>query len=210
LKDVVHRNGLKISLAEVDAALADLPGAVESACFGLPDEATGERVAVAVRPREGCEPRLDAVTLHLQSAGIAVRKLPEQLVVWRDPLPRTASGKIVRSRLATESSGKTSQLAPRLGDPPCFRMRRDPVLPTPEDHVAIADLLARYCLALDADDVESWVDLFLPDARYEVYGRSFDGHEGLRRMIGAAPGGLHLGGPPVIEMTGADRAHDHA
>lgn len=80
------------------------------------------------------------------------------------------------------------------------------MLPTPEDHVAIADLLARYCLALDRDDVDGWVALFMPDARYEVYGRSFDGHEGLRRMIRAAPGGLHLGGAPVIEMTGTDRA----
>lgn len=78
--------------------------------------------------------------------------------------------------------------------------------PTPEDQVAIADLLARYCLTLDMNDVEAWVDLFLPDARYEVYGRCWDGHEGLRQMMGAAPGGLHLGGPPVIEMTGSDRA----
>ena len=80
------------------------------------------------------------------------------------------------------------------------------MLPTPEDHVAIADLLARYCLALDTGDTEGWVALFVPEARYEVYGRSFDGHEGLRRMIGAAPGGLHLGGPPVIEMTSPDHA----
>lgn len=80
------------------------------------------------------------------------------------------------------------------------------MLPNPEDHVAIADLLARYCLALDADDVDRWVDLFLPDARYEAYGQSFEGHDGLRRMIREAPGGLHLGGPPVIEMTAPDRA----
>jgi hypothetical protein len=80
------------------------------------------------------------------------------------------------------------------------------VLPTPEDQVAISHLLARYCLTLDTDDVEGWVSLFLPDACYEVYGRSFDGHEGLRKMMGGAPGGLHLGGPPVVEMTAPDRA----
>src|SRR5574338_625739 len=68
------------------------------------------------------------------------------------------------------------------------------VRPTPEDHVAICDLLARYCLALDAGDVDGWVALFTPDARYEVYGRSFEGHAGLRRMLSGAPGGLHLGG----------------
>lgn len=78
--------------------------------------------------------------------------------------------------------------------------------PTAEDHVAIVELLARYCLALDTDDIDGWVNLFMPDASFGVYGRSFDGHEGLRRMMREAPGGLHLGGPPVIEMTGPDRA----
>lgn len=74
------------------------------------------------------------------------------------------------------------------------------MLPTPEDHIAITDLIARYCLTLDRDDVEAWVALFAADATYEVYGRAFEGHDGLRRMLAAAPGGLHLGGPPVIEM----------
>ncbi len=77
---------------------------------------------------------------------------------------------------------------------------------TPDDQVAITDLLARYCLTLDFDDVDGWVGLFTPDAKYEVYGRSFDGHEGLRRMMEAAPGGLHLGGPPVIDMIDGDHA----
>jgi 3-phenylpropionate/cinnamic acid dioxygenase small subunit len=81
-----------------------------------------------------------------------------------------------------------------------------PLKPSPEDHVAITDLFARYCLALDLDDVDAWVALFTPDARYEVYGRSFEGHDGLRRMMKGAPGGLHLGGPPVIEMVDRDRA----
>jgi hypothetical protein len=84
--------------------------------------------------------------------------------------------------------------------------QEDPVLPTPEDRVAICDLLARYCLTLDTDDVDGWVALFVPDAQYDVYGRSFAGHEGLRQMLAGAPRGLHLGGPPVIEMTGPDRA----
>jgi uncharacterized protein (TIGR02246 family) len=78
--------------------------------------------------------------------------------------------------------------------------------PSPEDHVAITDLLARYCLTLDVDDVDGWVELFTPDAQYLVYGRSWDGQDGLRKMMRAAPRGLHLGGPPVIDMNGADEA----
>lgn len=80
------------------------------------------------------------------------------------------------------------------------------MLPSPEDHVAISDLLARYCLTLDTDDVEGWVSLFTPEASYEVYGRVFSGHEGLRAMMGAAPGGLHLGGQAVIDMLADNRA----
>src|SRR5262245_20920964 len=80
------------------------------------------------------------------------------------------------------------------------------VLPSPEDHVAISDLMARYCLTLDVEDVEGWVSLFTPDASFEVYGRSWNGHDGLRKMATAAPGGLHLGGPPVIDMIDRDHA----
>jgi hypothetical protein len=80
------------------------------------------------------------------------------------------------------------------------------MLPTAEDHVAITDLLARYCLALDLGDVEGWIELFTPTARYEVYGRAFEGYLDLRAMLQAAPGGLHLGGPPTIEMIDRDRA----
>jgi hypothetical protein len=80
------------------------------------------------------------------------------------------------------------------------------MITTPDDHVAISDLMARYCLTLDLDDVEGWVALFTPDATYQVYGRSFDGHDGLRKMLSGAPGGLHLGGPPVIDMIDRDHA----
>jgi 3-phenylpropionate/cinnamic acid dioxygenase small subunit len=77
---------------------------------------------------------------------------------------------------------------------------------TPEDDAEIRNLLARYCLLLDQDDVEQWVQLFTPDATYSVYGRAFVGHEGLRKMMSAAPGGLHLGGPPAIEAVDDDHA----
>jgi ABC-type cobalamin transport system permease subunit len=54
---------------------------------------------------------------HLVTAGVAVRKLPEQLVVWDRPLPRTASGKVVRSRLAVESAALPSTCADRVARP---------------------------------------------------------------------------------------------
>jgi 3-phenylpropionate/cinnamic acid dioxygenase small subunit len=75
-----------------------------------------------------------------------------------------------------------------------------------EDHAEIRNLLGRYCLLLDHDDVEGWVGLFTPDATFDVYGRTFEGHDGLRRMLSGAPGGLHLGGAVAIDMVGDDHA----
>jgi acyl-CoA synthetase (AMP-forming)/AMP-acid ligase II len=100
LKEIVNRNGLKISLAEIDAALSDLRGAKESAGFAVPDTTTGERLAVAVVAMPGAMVTLDDVVDHLLERGVARRKLPEQLVVHQDALPRTTSGKVIRARLA--------------------------------------------------------------------------------------------------------------
>lgn len=74
--------------------------------------------------------------------------------------------------------------------------------PTPDDHVEIVDLLARYCLALDRHDLDAWVSLFAADAQYLAFGRTFEGHEGLRAMMEGAPRGLHLGGLPSIDVDG--------
>ncbi|WP_232425401.1 class I adenylate-forming enzyme family protein [Pseudofrankia inefficax] len=114
LKELVNRNGLKVSLTEIDAALAALPGVVEYASFGMPDPDTGERLAVAVLADEGVTITLDDVIEYLLGQGLAKRKLPEQLVRWDGPLPRTASGKVVRSRLVMEAPAKAGDLAPRL------------------------------------------------------------------------------------------------
>jgi 3-phenylpropionate/cinnamic acid dioxygenase small subunit len=78
--------------------------------------------------------------------------------------------------------------------------------PTGDEYAAISNLLAHYCLSLDHDDIETWVSLFTNNASFNVYGRSFDGHEGLRKMTAAAPKGLHLGGPPKILMHDANTA----
>jgi acyl-CoA synthetase (AMP-forming)/AMP-acid ligase II len=117
LKEVVNRNGLKIAPAEIDGGLAGLGHVVEYATFGLPDPETGERLVVALRPEAGVRITLDEVCTHLRNEGIATRKLPEQLVVWDEPLPRTASGKVVRTQLAMASAAKASDYAERLRTP---------------------------------------------------------------------------------------------
>ncbi len=71
-----------------------------------------------------------------------------------------------------------------------------------DDHAAIRELIAAYALALDAGDIEGCVELFTADAQFLVYGRSFDGHDGIRKMFQDAPRGLHLTGVSRIDVHG--------
>lgn len=73
---------------------------------------------------------------------------------------------------------------------------------TVDDRVAIRELIADYALALDAGDVDGCVQLFTADAHFLVYGRSYDGHEGIRKMFQDAPRGLHLTGVSRIDIRG--------
>jgi acyl-CoA synthetase (AMP-forming)/AMP-acid ligase II len=116
LKEVVNRNGFKISLAEIDSAMLGMPEVEESASFALPDAATGERLAVAIVRKQGTLTDLNDVVTYLQGAGVATRRLPEELVIWDEPLPRTRSGKIVRSRLVIDAPSKPSIVTARLRD----------------------------------------------------------------------------------------------
>jgi acyl-CoA synthetase (AMP-forming)/AMP-acid ligase II len=114
LKETVSRKGLKISLSEIDDIVRGLPGAQEAAAFGLPDPETGERLVIALRPQVCAEFDFDAVIGWLLAAGLAKWKLPEQVVLWDGPLPRTQSGKVQRRVLAEGAERRTSLLAPRL------------------------------------------------------------------------------------------------
>lgn len=114
LKEVVARKGLKISLPEIDEAVRGFPAALESATYSVPDAETGERLVLAIRAESKDAISYDAVSEFLLEGGLARWKLPEQIVMWEEPLPRTASGKILRDRLATDGAGKITFFAPRL------------------------------------------------------------------------------------------------
>lgn len=66
------------------------------------------------------------------------------------------------------------------------------------DRSAIEDLLAKYVLGLDADDLEAVVDLFVPGGAFNTYGRTFVVPDSFRRMLHSAPKGMHLAGRSLI------------
>lgn len=73
------------------------------------------------------------------------------------------------------------------------------------DELAVRRLLDEYCLRLEVNDFEEWLDLFTDDTVYEVYRRELRGRDAVRDMLSKAPHGVHLGGAMRITLDG-DRA----
>jgi len=110
-KDIIIRGGENVSALEVEELVLRLPGVAEVAVVAAPDPRLGEHACAFVRPRSGSElPTLDAVRAHLDAAGLARQKWPEELRAI-DEFPRTPSGKVqkfaLRDRLRREADGLT-------------------------------------------------------------------------------------------------------
>ncbi|WP_319435836.1 class I adenylate-forming enzyme family protein [Mycobacterium sp. RTGN5] len=114
LRDIVIRNGLKIPVAEVEEAINLLAGVRHSAGYSVPDPTTGERLVVAVEVDPESDLTLGVVIESLTLAGLPKYKLPEELVIWDEPLPVNANGKVERTKLEAGSQGRPRQSAARL------------------------------------------------------------------------------------------------
>ena len=73
------------------------------------------------------------------------------------------------------------------------------------DELAVRRVLDEYCLRLEANQFDDWLDLFTEDSIYEVYKLTLCGHEGIKEVLSRAPHGTHIGGPARITIEG-DRA----
>jgi acyl-CoA synthetase (AMP-forming)/AMP-acid ligase II len=118
LKEIIIRNGLNVSLLEVEQAARALPGIADAAAYGVADPSTGERLALAVRPNLGSSVDLDEVVAGLRAGGLATRSLPEELVIWDEPFPLTRTEKLSRPALAEQAGDRPRYVAARLADPP--------------------------------------------------------------------------------------------
>jgi len=95
--DMVISGGVNIYPAEIEAALATMPGVHDCAVFGIPDAEFGESLAAAIQPDAGATLDADAVRAWL-NARIADYKVP-RVVEFHAQLPREESGKIFKRHL---------------------------------------------------------------------------------------------------------------
>jgi acyl-CoA synthetase (AMP-forming)/AMP-acid ligase II len=101
-KDIVIRAGENISCTEVENVVYAYPHTYECACFGLPHPRLGEELAVAVYPKPGCAFDPEDLRRHV-GEHLAAFKVPSQVFVFTEPLPRNASGKLLRRALRDQA-----------------------------------------------------------------------------------------------------------
>ena len=97
-KDMVLRAGENIYSAEVEASIYELVQIHECAVFGLPHERLGEEVACVIMLKPGMTLNADEVRAHV-AKNLAGFKVPSRIAFVLEPLPRNASGKILKREL---------------------------------------------------------------------------------------------------------------
>ena len=84
--------------AEVESALEAHPGVLEAAVIGRDDPGWGQAVTAIVVPRPGWPVDREQLREHCR-AQLAPFKVPREIELREQPLPRTRSGKLQRGKL---------------------------------------------------------------------------------------------------------------
>jgi long-chain acyl-CoA synthetase len=100
IKDLIIRGGENIGCGQVESALLMYPDVREAAVYAVPDERLGEEVGATVYGAPG----LDVAALRtFLEANLARFEVPRYITLTYAPLPRTASGKILKRELREEA-----------------------------------------------------------------------------------------------------------
>ncbi len=98
--DVIKSSGYRIGPFEIESVIMELPYVVECGVSAVPDEVRGQVVKASIVLTKGTEPT-EALKKEIQDyvkQHTAPYKYP-RVVVFRDELPKTISGKIQRNKL---------------------------------------------------------------------------------------------------------------
>jgi long-chain acyl-CoA synthetase len=98
IKDMIITGGENVYPAEVENAVHGHPHVAEVAVIGVPDEIWGESVKAIVVAKPGVTPDADDIIAFTRER-IAHFKAPRSVDFLATPLPRSASGKILRREL---------------------------------------------------------------------------------------------------------------
>ena len=100
IKDLVIRGGENIGCGEVEAALLEHPAVLEASVYAVPDERLGEEVGATFYSQDDLD---ESELQQFLSQRLAKFKIPKYLQNQRVPLPRTASGKILKREIREQA-----------------------------------------------------------------------------------------------------------
>ena len=103
-KDMIIAGGYNIYPREIDEVLYEHPKIADAVAVGIADEYRGETVKAFIVPKEG-ETITEEEVLEFCKVKLAPYKRPK-LVEFREPLPKSAVGKILRQILRAEEEAK--------------------------------------------------------------------------------------------------------
>ena len=106
-KDMILVSGFNVYPNELEDVLATLPGVLQCAAIGIPDEKSGESIKVFVVVKPGATLTKEQVMQHMHD-NLTGYKRP-RYVEFRDSLPTTNVGKILRRELRDEELKKAGQ-----------------------------------------------------------------------------------------------------
>ncbi|HEY2707634.1 MAG TPA: class I adenylate-forming enzyme family protein [Caulobacteraceae bacterium] len=100
IKDLIIRGGENIGCGQVEAAMVLHPQVFEAAVYGVPDERLGEEVGATIH----ADPAINVEALkNFLGEHLARFEVPRYIRLADEPLPRTASGKILKRELRAEA-----------------------------------------------------------------------------------------------------------
>lgn len=103
-KDMILVSGFNVYPNELEDVMASLPGVLQSAAIGIPDEKTGELIKVFIVVKPGMTLTKEQVMAHMR-ANLTAYKAPK-IIEFRESLPTTNVGKILRRELRDEELKK--------------------------------------------------------------------------------------------------------
>ena len=103
-KDMILVSGFNVYPNELEDVLAGLPGVVQCAAIGVPDEKSGEVIKLFIVVKPGMTLTKEQVMEHMR-ANVTGYKVPRH-IEFRDALPTTNVGKILRRELRDEEMKK--------------------------------------------------------------------------------------------------------
>ncbi|MDT5008908.1 MAG: hypothetical protein QOH57_525 [Mycobacterium sp.] len=101
--DTIIRGGENIAPAEVEEVLVEHPSVRDVAVVGVEDEQWGQIIVAVVVPAESTVPDPEELRAHVRKS-LRGSRTPDR-VVFRDELPTTPTGKVLRRELIEELAG---------------------------------------------------------------------------------------------------------